>query len=167
MKQWLRRIRGAIGIGATWAGAWFGAGAITQLGFLLVTGSRADAPLPLVFAVFGFIAGVTFSALLGVVEGRRRFDQMSIPRFALWGAAGGVSMSVIFVLAVALAGDPAFLSNLVLLGPIFAMAGAGSAAGSLALARRAEQPELAASSDELADAGLSDAERREQLGSRG
>jgi hypothetical protein len=75
-------------------------------------------------------------------------------------------MSVIFVLAVALAGDSAFLSNLVLLGPVFALAGAGSAAGSLALARRAEHPELIESSDELADVGLSDAEARERLGGR-
>ncbi len=124
-----------------WAAAWFGVGAIMQLGLLLVSGSRADVPIPLVFGVFGFVAGVTFSVLLGVAEGRRRFDEMSIPRFAGWGAAGGFLMSVLFVLAVALAGDSAFLSNLVLLGPIVALAGAGSAAGSLALARRAEHPE--------------------------
>ncbi len=124
-----------------WAAAWFGVGAIMQLGLLLVSGSRADVPIPLVFGVFGFVAGVTFSVLLGVAEGRRRFDEMSIPRFAGWGAAGGFLMSVLFVLAVALAGDSAFLSNLVLLGPIVALAGAGSAAGSLALARRAEHSE--------------------------
>ena len=39
MKKWLRRIRGAIGIGLTWAAAWFGAGMIMLLGLLLVTGS--------------------------------------------------------------------------------------------------------------------------------
>ncbi len=142
MKKWLTRIRGAIGIGLTWAVAWFGAGMIMVLGLLLVTGSRPDVPVPLLFGAFGFVAGVIFSGVLGLVEGRRRFDQMSLPRFAGWGAAGGFLLSAAFVLAVALAGDPAFLWNLVVLGPLFAVAGAGSAAGSLALARRAKDREL-------------------------
>ena len=167
MQKWLRRMRGAIGIGMTWALAWSGAGTIVQLGLLLVTGSRADAPLPLVFAVFGFVAGVSFSAVLGIVEGHRRFEQMSIPRFAMWGAAGGFLMSVIFVLAVALAGDSAFLSNLLLLGPILALAGAGSAAGSLALARRAEHREAVEAGDEPGDEGLSDGKARKRLGGCG
>jgi hypothetical protein len=67
---------------------------------------------------------------------------MSLPRFAGWGAAGGLLLSAIFVVAVALAEDPSFMRNLVVLGPVFAMAGACTAAGSLALARRAERPEL-------------------------
>ena len=90
------------------------------------------------FGAFGFVAGVAFSAVLGLVEGRRRFDQMSLPRFAAWGAAGGFVLSATFVLAVTLAGDPAFLWNLVITGPAFAVAAAVSAAGSLALARRAQ-----------------------------
>lgn len=143
MNRWLRRIRGAIGMGLTWAAAWFGAGMILLLGLVLVTGSTgADVPYPLGFGFFGFVAGVTFSGVLGLVERRRRFDQMSLRRFAGWGAVGGLLLSVIFVSTVALAEDSAFLWNLVGLGPIFAAAGAGSAAGSLALARRAENREL-------------------------
>ena len=61
-------------------------------------------------------------------------------------------MAAIFVLAVALVEDPAFLSNLLVLGPVFAVAGAGSAAGSLALARSAEDRELLAASEDLAEA---------------
>jgi hypothetical protein len=167
MTKWLRRIRGAVGMGLTWAAAWFGAGMIMVLGLLLVTGTRADVPFPLVFGVFGFVAGVTFSGVLGLVEGRRRFDQMSLPRFAGWGASGGFLLSTIFVLAVALAGDPAFVWNLLVLGPIFAVAGAGSAAGSLALARRAEDRELLEVSEDVADVGLSESEARELLGSGG
>jgi hypothetical protein len=94
------------------------------------------------FSAFGFVAGVIFSGVLGLAEGRRRFDQMSLPRFAKWGAAGGFLLSAAFVLAVSLAGDPAFLWNLVVVGPVFAVAGAGSAAGSLALARRAQDRAL-------------------------
>ncbi len=168
MKKWLRRIRGAIGTGLTWAAAWFGAGMILLLGFLLVTGSTgADVPYPLGFGAFGFVAGVTFSGVLGLVEGRRRFDEMSLPRFASWGAAGGFLLSAIFVSAVALVEDPSFLGNLVVLGPVFAVAGAGSAAASLALARRAEDQDLLESSDRVAEVGLSEREARELLGGGG
>ena len=142
MKPWWIRIRGAIGMGLTWAVAWSGAGAIVMLGFLLRTGSRPDAPFPLMFGFFGFVAGVIFSSVLGLIEGRRRFDQMSLPRFAAWGAAGGFLLSATFVLAVSLSGNPGFLWNLVIVGPVFAVAAAGSAAGSLALARRAQDRKL-------------------------
>jgi len=143
MNRWLRRIRGAIGMGLAWAAAWFGGGMILLLGLVLVTGSTgADVPYPLGFGLFGFVAGVTFSGVLGLVERHRRFDQMSLRRFAGCGAVGGLLLSAIFVSTVALAEDSAFLWNLVVVGPIFAVAGAGSAAGSLALARRAEDREL-------------------------
>ena len=89
MRQRLRRIRGAVGIGSTWAVAWGGAGAIMSLVILLVTGSRPDPPFPLMLGAFGFVAGVIFSGVLGFVEGHRRFDEMSIPRFAAWGSAVG------------------------------------------------------------------------------
>lgn len=156
MKRWLRRIRGAIGMGVTWAAAWGVAGVITMLGFLLLTGSRPDAPFPLMFGAFGFVAGVIFSGVLGVVEGRRRFDQMSLPRFAAWGATGGLLLAATFVLAVSLAGDPAFLWNLVVVGPVFAVAAAGSAAGSLALARRAQHRELLERTEDASALGLSE-----------
>ena len=131
MRKWLRRIRGAIGIGLTWALAWLGAGLL-----LLVVGVRADVPFPLFFALLGFLSGVTFSGVLGILEGRRRFDQMSLPRFAMWGGGGGLLLSGIFVLA----GGP--VGGFLVLGPIFALSGAGCAAGSLALARMADDREL-------------------------
>ena len=168
MKKWLRRIRGAVGMGLIWATAWFGAGMIMLLGLLLVTGSTgADVPYPLGFGMFGFVAGVTFSGVLGIFEGRRRFDQMSLPRFAGWGAVGGLLLSAIFVLAVALVEDITFLNNLVVLGPIFAAAGASCAAGALALARRAEDRELLEAGEDVAEVGLSEDEARKLLGGRG
>ena len=59
MRKWLRRIRGAIGMGFTWGAAWSGAGFVLAV----VTGFKADAPFPLVFGVLGFIAGVIFSGV--------------------------------------------------------------------------------------------------------
>jgi len=163
MKKWLRRIRGAIGMGLTWAAAWGGAGTIVMLGFLLRTGSRPDAPFPFMFGAAGFVAGLIFSGVLGLVEGRRRFDQMSLPRFAAWGAAGGFLLAATFVLAVSLSGDPGFLWNLVVVGPVFAVAAAGSAAGSLALAKRAQDRELLATNEDVTAVGLSKGEARKVL----
>ena len=78
MRPWLRRIRGAVGVGFTWGVAWSAVGMIPRW----VLGFNPDAPFPLIFGVLGFFAGVTFSGLLVLTEGRRRFDQMSLPRFA-------------------------------------------------------------------------------------
>ena len=74
-------------------------------------------------------AGVIFSVVLAVSESRRRFDQMSLPRFAGWGAAGGLALFGAFALTAGPAGEPLFLA------PLLALAGAGSATGTLALAR--------------------------------
>jgi hypothetical protein len=152
MTKWLRRIRGAIGMGLAWAIAWFGAGIA-----LLIAGARADVPFPIFFALLGFLAGVTFSGLLGMVEGRRRFDQMSLPRFAGWGGGGGLVLSVALS---AIVGWDALL----VLAPVFALAGAGCAAGSLALARKAEDRELLDAAGDVDDAGLTEDEVRELLG---
>jgi hypothetical protein len=163
MKKWLRRIRGAIGMGLTWAVVWGGAGTVVMLGFLLRTGSRPDAPFPIMFAAAGFVAGLIFSGVLGLVDGRRRFDQMSLPRFAAWGAAGGVLLATTFVLAVSLSGDPGFLWNLVVAGPLFAVAAAASAAGSLALARRTQDRELLETTEDLPAERLPEGEARRVL----
>ena len=41
-----------------------------------------------VFGPLGFVGGAVFSMVLGIAEGRRRFDQLSLTRFAAWGAVG-------------------------------------------------------------------------------
>jgi hypothetical protein len=152
-------------MGLTWGLAWFGAGMAMMLGLLLLTGSTgADVPYPLGFGMLGFFSGVTFSGVLGVLGGNRRFDQMSLPRFAGWGAAGGFILAAGFVSVVALFEGATFLQNLVVLGPVFAAAGAGCAAGSLAIARKAEDRELLDASTHLKEIGLTPDEARELLG---
>jgi len=126
-------------MGLTWAVAWFGAGMVL---LLIIGPDAADVPFPLGFGFIGFLAGVTFSGVLGIVEGRRRFDQMSLPRFAGWGGVGGLLLSAVFVLAAGLRGDV-----ILVLAPVFALASAATAAGSLALARMADRQLLDASAD--------------------
>jgi hypothetical protein len=137
MKQRWRRIRAAIGMGLTWGAAWFGAGALLAR----VPGFSSDLPFALLFAPLGFVTGIIFSGVLVGIEGRRRFDRMSLSRFAGWGAMSGVLLSGIFVVGAALRGATLWGEFLVF-GPPLAIAGAVCAAGSLALARRAERREL-------------------------
>ena len=155
MRKWLRRIRGAIGMGFTWGAAWSGAGIVLAV----VTRFRADAPFPLVFGVLGFIAGVIFSALLALTEGGRTLDQMSLPRFAGWGAMGGLLLSALFARAASLG-----WGDVLAVAPTFALACAVCASGSLAMARRAVTRELPDSRGDTAEAELTDYEKRKLLG---
>ena len=143
MGKWMRRIRGAIGIGVTWAAAWALVGSVPRWLF----GFNTDAPFPIIFGVLGFIAGVIFSGLLMLTEGRRGFDQLTLPRFAAWGGVGGVLLAAVFTRAASLGWADALAIT-----PTFAVASALCASGSLALARRAGMRELPdIRRDELAD----------------
>ncbi len=137
MQQWGRRIRAALGMGLTWGAAWFGAGILLAR----VPGVYSDLPFALLFAPLGFVTGIIFSGFLVAIEGRRRFDRMSLARFAGWGAVSGLLLSGIFVGGAALRGADVWGEFLVF-GPALVVASAACAAGSLALARRAGRREL-------------------------
>jgi hypothetical protein len=154
MRKWLRRIRGAIGIGFTWAAAWFAAGLVPRWVF----GFNADVPFPLVFGILGFIAGVIFSGLLMLTEGRRGFDQMRLSRFAAWGAVGGLLLSAIFSRAASLG-----FGEVLAIAPTLAVACAICASGSLALAKRTGMRELPDIRGDTAEAELADHEKRQLL----
>ena len=137
MKKWGRRIRAAIGMGFIWGAAWFGAGILLAR----VPGFYSDLPFALLFAPLGFITGILFSGILVAIEGRRGFERLSLSRFASWGAASGLLLSGIFVAGAALRGASVW-GEFLLFGPPLAVASAVCAAGSLAMARRAERREL-------------------------
>jgi hypothetical protein len=139
MGRLLRRVRAAMGMGVAWGLAWFGAGMVL---LLIVGPDAADVPFPLGFGFLGFLAGALFSGILGLVERGRGFHQLSLRRFAGWGAAGGLLFAVLFVLVVTLSGAGSLPGGLVFLGPLFAAAGAASAGGALVLARRADDRSL-------------------------
>ena len=159
MKKWWRRIRAAIGMGLTWGGVWFVAGTLLAR----VPGFSSDLPFALLFAPLGFVSGIIFSGILVGIEGRRRFDRTSLPRFAGWGAASGLLLSGIPVVGAALRGG-ALLGEFLVFGPPLAIAGAICAAGSLAVARRAERRELSGDRWNPAEAELTESEKRELLG---
>lgn len=158
MKTVWRRIRAAIGMGLTWGAAWSAAGMLLAR----VPGFYSDLPFALLFAPLGFLCGLIFSAILVGIEGRRGIDRTSLWRFAGWGAAGGLLLSGIFVVGAALRGD-AVWGEFLTFGPPLAMASAVCAAGSLALARRGERRELSEGGAHPAEAGLTEAAKRELL----
>ena len=154
MKSWLRRLRGAIGMGVTWAAAWAVFGLLIGVTSVLLPGlpwwdrffDVFDAPLP-ALAVPGFIGGAIFSIVLGVAGRRRRFDELSLPRFAAWGAVGGMLLGLLpaAMVAVGLAsteGSDATVwqTTAAIVGPLTILC-AASAAGTLWLARRAQRRE--------------------------
>ena len=83
------------------------------------------------FAVMGFGAGAVFSGVLRAVEGRRTFDELSLGRFTMWGAFGGILLAGGMIAT----GGAGAVTGVIGVG-LMALLGAGSAAGTLALARR-------------------------------
>ena len=176
MKRWLRRIRGAVGMGLTWAAGWALFGVLIGITSLLLPGlpwdlffEVFDAPL-LALAIPGFVGGAFFSVVLGIAGRRRRFDELSLPRFAAWGAVGGLLMSLFpaAMVAVGLASlnvDLGLFTSIII-GPL-ALLTAVSATGSLALARVAEDRALLEASEDVAEVGLTGDEAQELLGGRG
>ena len=134
MRNLGRRIRWAIGMGLTWAAAWFAAGILVAR----VPGFYSDLPFALLFAPFGFATGIIFFGILVVIEGRGSLDRMSLSRFA---GLGGVSGLLLAVFVAALRGET-LGGELLVFGPVLALAGAVCAAGSLVVARRSEGPTL-------------------------
>ena len=171
MKKWLRRIRGAVGMGLTWAVGWAFAGmligvASTLLPFLPWDWFFAvfDAPLP-AMAVPGFFGGVFFSAVLGIAGRGRRFRELSLPQFAAWGAAGGLLLTL-FPFALVAVGlgtlNPA-ARPWPIIGAIvvpFTLLSAVSAAVTLTVARKAEDRASLEAGEDVAERITGDEARR-------
>jgi hypothetical protein len=123
--------------------------------------------MPLV--ALGFLGGAVFSAVLRIAEGRRRFDELSLWRFGAWGALGGLVLGVLAVGAWQLdAGfGPVLWPRAAVIIGSATLLSSGSAAGSLALARMAEERELLDAGADVAEVGLTGDEAQELLGGRG
>jgi hypothetical protein len=150
MKQWVRRIKAAIGMGLTWGVGWSVVGVL----FGLVMWVIGFDPLGLgmmwwgakVFGLLGLFAGSIFSGVLGLAERHRRFDQLSLPRFAAWGAVGGLLLGGLASLT--LFGGPGLQRVDVVATAVTTLLASASAIGSLALARSADDEALPAADPE-------------------
>jgi hypothetical protein len=149
MTKWTRRIRGAIGMGLTWAAGWALFGLLIGVTSLLLPGvfdpffEVFDAPLP-ALAIPGFVGGALFSIVLGIAGRDRKFSELSVPGFAAWGALGGLLLTLFpfALVAMGLASMDGSVHStgqlIAAVGGPFVLLSAVSAAGSLVLARRAK-----------------------------
>ena len=161
--KWLKRIRGAVLMGVTWAIVWAPIGLL--IGAIVDPDGTMDEPWIMVGALPGFLAGVFFSIVLGIAAGRRRLDELSVRKFAGWGAVAGVLLGAL----PSIIGDysdsiPRWLP-FVVLGSITLLTTA-SAAGSLMLARRAASPQLTEGSVDAASFASAEREAQELPGAR-
>ena len=175
MNKWLRRVRGAVGMGLVWAAGWAVAGLLIGMASVVLPGLPwdsffrvFDAPLP-ALAVPGFFAGVFFSIVVGIAARGRRFSELSVPRFAAWGAVGGLLL-ILFpfaLVAVGLASREGSSIDawqiLAAIGPPFILLSALSASGSLVLARRAENRALLEARDDVAALGAAEGDAQALL----
>jgi hypothetical protein len=127
-------------MGLTWALVW--APVAVLIGTTIVDPNDSmDEMWIAVGALPGFIGGVVFSAVLGIAARHRRFEELSIPRFAAWGAVAGLLVGALpLVLGEPTSAIPLWRLAGAIIGSITLLS-AGSAAGSLALARRTERRE--------------------------
>lgn len=147
--RWLRRLRGALGTGITWAFGWGVAGIGIGVTSLLTPFlpwdaffEVFDAPLP-ALAMPGFFGGVLYAIVVGIAGRQQRFEDLTVGRVARWGALGGALLSCVPSVLVALGfatvnPDKALpLPFPLVFGPPFALLGAASAAVTFLIARRA------------------------------
>ena len=93
MRAFLRKCRGALGLGLLSAGAWAIIFALISLVVGILDPDSIDpgeGPLRVapIGAVFGFVSGIVFALLLALGEGRKTLRDLSIKRAALWGMLG-------------------------------------------------------------------------------
>jgi hypothetical protein len=129
MSSWVRRLRGALGVGLTWFIGW---GALmyalaTVIG--IVDPSQIDQGeepwrLGLLVGTVGFVSGTVFAAVLASAERRRSVQDLSLGRAALWGTIGGAALPLLTTM------NDTVLVNTIPLGVLFSTA-------TVAIARRA------------------------------
>ena len=94
MSQWLTGIRGIVLVVLIWTVGWgLGFGGLAEL---LVDPSGEILDIwPAEMAIPGFIGGLVFAGLLRLLEGQRRFDEVSLARFTIWGVVTGLVLGVL------------------------------------------------------------------------
>jgi hypothetical protein len=118
-------------MGLIWAVGWAVVGGGLMEAFVDPHGEILDM-WPQTLGIAGFIGGAAFSIVFGIAAGRRSFEELSLTRFGALGAVAGVLVGAFLIST----GAP-----ILIIAPA-ALLCAGSASGSLALARKAEKRDL-------------------------
>jgi hypothetical protein len=133
MSKWLKRIRGAVLLGLAWAVVW--APIAVVIGTQIVDPDNSmDEMWVAIGAYPGFLCGVVFCALLGLVQGHGRLERVSLLRAAMLGGLSGIAVGALPFLIGSY--NPEFaLTRPVIVGS-FTVLGALSAVASALVAQR-------------------------------
>ena len=165
----LRRLRGVTSTALLWAATWglVGTAAYAVLGVRwtldLSRPLSVSEVLPyaltgaLFLTIYGLLSGAAFAGVLMLSERGRRVQDLSTRRVAAWGALGGIGILSLNAAVIYLSEGGRIPSDMIPVLIIVGMLGAGCAAGSLVLARRAPRPE---SGDETSRGALSSEQPR-------
>jgi hypothetical protein len=126
MKGSLKRLRGIIGTGLTWALGW--AGLFGAAGTIF--GAYSIPRLAFVGGFMGLVVGGAFAVTLTIAERRHTLEDLSLWRTAIWGGLGG------FLVAVVFSGSGGLIWSL---ATTTALLGTVSSAGTVAVAKRANR----------------------------
>ena len=95
MKKWMSGIRGAVLMIGLWIIGWgLGFGGIMEL---VDPDGKVQDVWPTLLAIPGFVGGVIFSLLLVFGERGRRFYEVPLVRFALFGAFTGLVLGLLTI----------------------------------------------------------------------
>ncbi|MCI0434518.1 MAG: hypothetical protein L0271_12890 [Gemmatimonadetes bacterium] len=130
MSHLFRRVRGALGLAATWGLVWGAIFAILGVIVGIVDPGSIDAgegPIRIagIGAIFGLVSGAVFGVVLSLAERGKSIPELSLKRVALWGALATAVYPLL---------TPVDNGMLFFLCPI----GAALAAGLVAAAKKAE-----------------------------
>ena len=100
MTQFVRRLRGALGIGLAWGVLWAALGAALAIIIGVVDPDQigpgeGPARVALILGLVGFLSGLGFAGLLALAERRSTLHDLSLGRVALWGLLGGVAIPLL------------------------------------------------------------------------
>jgi len=142
VKNWLRRLRGVVSIGAIWGCALSvlglaiaGVVSIIWREILPSTVVKYVVDVALWYGAGGFVLGSGFAVVLMIMDGRKTFEELTPGRAALWGALAGAGLTIVVGLVSSGLGIPlsGLLASICMCGAV----AAGLGAGTVSLAKRA------------------------------
>lgn len=138
MPGWVRQLRAALGMGLTWAIGWGVVGGVLKFLANIFPGLNVVDMWIQALALPGFFAGTIFSLMLRAAATGRTFNELSVPRFALLGAIGGILLGGLAMATFGVSPDR-WLRAVTVLSTL-SLVSAASASGTLLLARMGEGP---------------------------
>ena len=148
MNVYFRRSFLVILVALAWAVVWSPVGVLA--GIILDPGGSMDEMWVAIGAYPGFLCGAVFSAVVGIAEGRRRLDALTLSRVAAWGALSGLLVGVLpFLVGTVNTALPLWLWGVATVGAVTILSSA-SAVGTALIARMAKKGALRGASGDAA-----------------